>query len=156
MIIRLLSLKPLPRLLLYHLLEVIDTLGAHVHRVFKRLIVLCEVAVKLSNSGTETRNETFEGFQGMVHVLHVAWQILGDELQRWKSIIDERIALNEFCTCERGQAIPERQQEIVALRELVDQTLLEVIILPPFALPCVLDLRHALVILLNGMRERSL
>lgn len=73
--------QPFARLLFDHFLKVIDTFRAHVHGVLEGLEVLEEITLDFSDACAEPTDEALHCLDDVVHVLHVAWKVRGDELQ---------------------------------------------------------------------------
>jgi hypothetical protein len=75
--------------LLDHLLKVVDALCTYVHGVLKRLEVLEEAALDFADSGAESTDEGFEGFESVIDISAVAWEVLLDHVHRGQGVVDK-------------------------------------------------------------------
>ena len=134
-------------------LKLFERAGAHVKIVFERLVVFPQILLYVANPRAEITHQTLDVLHGGDDVAAKARDVAADDVHARHFAIDEAVALGPVSPTQGRQPVPDGQQQIVALGELVAVLLFKVRQFPAILRACGFKLGHARFVLLDCPRD---
>ena len=106
-------------------LEAVEFLAAGFERLLERVVLRRQVALEAAHARLERRVHRLERVHGEQQVAAETGQHAGDDFERGQVVVDELVVVLPVGAAERGDARPEREQEVVAFGQLFLGLLLE-------------------------------